>query len=759
MDNIVRGDKVTPIHRLMASRGLLQIFFALLLVIVIMFVSNYIVYKNSISGIYDKVTQNNRLVIKNIIQSFDSSFAAVNNLIFTVHGLPYDLESEDKSMDMSKAYTLQEHISRLASSIDYVEDVIVFYDSLDLAVTSKGTSDFSVLFDKKYKHDTYSANYWRMFSDSKHALTVFPIADFAVSTDGLTRRTQQLMTVMDGNKVRLSNKNVMVLLNAERLLKQIDLKSMIPGASLVVLDANRNVVLSTDQTQDPSDILDEVYFNPAKEATLTRKDFEYNFYKSDYNDFIYINKVPYQFQNIGSVETANHMIMISAIISAVLLSALLSVYLYRPVKDILKLLGGGHVKGNDFRKIYSGIVKVQAENESLRTQMDFADKELRRGIFLQMLDGYAYSRELEMQLQKNYAFFFPERQFVMTALQVKIPSDGDSQLGMPVADIAGMLEDHLRAAGPAIVFYTGHLQFVALVAIRQPSARKAVIECLEDLTRRAAKEELQGLALWASVSKLYDSKMTNCQEAYQDIQNARIYRNINAERAVVDLESIRYVSHIHFPFEKIEKLSNTLLSGKTEEAKHILQDIVHENTERGIHHHQFAHIAKSIFYYLMKHAETLPVGSKESFQLEMAFCLQVDNAYSYRDITDALQAVVEWIGSKRLQEGKSKLNLEFITQYIELHYMENLYLDHMAEVLNTSPKYFSNYFKKAFGVGYVDYLNKVRLSHAREFLKHSELSVAEIGEKTGYLNASTFTTTFKKYYGISPSEFRKMPVD
>ncbi|MDD9269080.1 helix-turn-helix transcriptional regulator [Paenibacillus sp. GCM10023248] len=748
---------MTPINRLMASRGLLQIFCALLLVIVIMVVSNYIVYKNSISGIYDKVTQNNRLVIKNIIQSFDSSFAAVNNLIFAVHGLPYDLESPDKSIDMAKAYTLQEHIARLASSIDYIEDVIVFYDNLDLTVTAKGTSDFNVLFDKKYKHDTYSAKYWRMFASSKHEQTVFPITDFAVMADGLTRRTQQLMAVSDGNKVRLSNKNVMVLLNAERLLKQMDLKSMIPGASLVVLDANRNVVLSTDKSQDPSDILDEVYFSPDKEATLTRKNFEYNFYKSEYNDFIYINKVPYQFQNIGSVEAANHMIMISAIISAVLLSALLSVYLYRPVKDILKLFGGGHVKGNDFRKIYSGIVKVQAENESLRAAMDFADKELRRGVFLQMLDGYSYSRELEMQLQKHYAFFFPERQFVMAALQMKPPAAGDSQPGRPIEEIASMMDEGLRTAGPAAVFYTGHLEFVALVAIRQPSMRKVVIECLENFVKRAVKEELQGHELWACVSKLYDAKTAHCHEAYQDIKNARLYRNINAERSVVDLETIRYVSQIHFPFERIEKLSNTLLSGKSDEAMSILLEIVQENTERGIHLHQFAHIAKSIFYYLMKHTDSSAASSKESFQLETAFCRKVDNAYSCGEVTEALQTVVQWIGSRRLQEGKSKLNPEFITQYIELHYMDNLYLDHMAEVLNTSPKYFSNYFKKTFGVGYVDYLNKIRLSHAREYLKQTELSVAEIGEKTGYLNASTFTTTFKKYYGISPSEFRKKP--
>ncbi|KRE82566.1 AraC family transcriptional regulator [Paenibacillus sp. Soil766] len=740
----------------MASRGLLQIFFALLLVITIMFISNYIVYKNSISGIYEKITQNNSLVVQNIIQSFDSSFAAVNNLIFSVHGLPYDLESESKTLDMAKAFTLQEHLARLASSLDYVEDIIVFYDGLDLAVTSKGTSDFQVLFDKKYKHDTYTPKYWQMFAASKHALTFFPISDYAVSTDGLTRRTQQLMVAMDGNKVRLSNKNVMVLLNAEKLLKQIDLKAMIPGASLLVLDASRNVVLSTDLAQEPGDILNEVYFSPEKEATLTRNDVEYHFYKSEYNDFIYINKVPFKFQNIDSVGNANHMIMISAIISAVLLSAFLSVYLYRPVKDILKLFGGGQVKGNDFRKIYSGIVKVQAENEALKEQIRFSDQELRRSLFLQMLDGYAHTRELELQLQPYYEFFFPERQFVMVALQIRPPSEGNVQQGLPIHEITSRFADALGGAGPVAAFYTGSMQFTALVGVALPSGRKAVLGALEGWAKYASQEELQGCGLWVGLTRLYDSKVTNCQEAYQDLKNGRVYRNIDAMEAVMDLETSPYVPTMHVPFESLEKLSNTVLSGKTEEAIQLLDHIFEENTALGIHHHQLAHLAKSVFYYLMKPNESSAADSKESLQLEMAFCRKLDHASSRAEVIEAIQDIVRFIGSKRLLEGKSKLNPEFINQYIELHYMENLYLDHMAELLNTSPKYFSNYFKKTFGVGYVEYLNKVRLSHAREFLRHTELSVAEIGEKTGYLNASTFTTTFKKYYGISPSEFRKM---
>lgn len=290
-------------NRLIANRGLLQIFFALQLVIGIMFIFNYIVYKNSITGIYDKVSENNRMVIRNIIQSFDTSFSSINNLIFNIHALPSDrMQLDNGKLDMEKVITLQDSVTSIVSNVDIVEDVVISFDNHDLAITTRGTSNLDALFDRRYKSQKFNSMFWKTFTRSEHELTVFPAEVYADQSSGYGRN---LMIAVDGNKVRMSNKNLMILINVNRLLKGVDLNSMIPGASLIVLDANRNVILSTEKDLDLVGILNDVYFNPSQEASLTHDDFEYNFYKSDYNGFIYINKMPYKFQNIDSVTDAN----------------------------------------------------------------------------------------------------------------------------------------------------------------------------------------------------------------------------------------------------------------------------------------------------------------------------------------------------------------------------------------------------------------------------------------------------------------------
>ena len=748
--------EVIHLNRLIANRGLLQIFFALQLVVGIMFIFNYIVYKSSISGIYEKVTENNRMVIKNIIQSFDTSFSSINNLMFNIHALPYEqIMDSDGKPDMEKVLSLQESLARMVTTMDFVEDAIITYD-YKMAITPRGTSSMEALFDRKYTTNKYNSAFWNHFIRSEHDFTVFPAETY---TESLTGYKRNMMVAVDSSKIRMSNKKLMVMIDVNKLLNSIDLKAMIPGASLIVLDADRNIILSTEKDLDLVEILNDVYFNPSSEASLTHENFEYNFYKSDYNGFIYINKLPYKFQNIDSVTDANQWIMYGAIVLTAVMSVLLSIYLYRPVKNILHLLGGSNVKGNDFVKIQSGIIKMQRENESLKNQMGLVNAEIRRGVFLQALDGYAHSREYEMQMQNHYAYLFQRRHFVLASIHLQ-PLDGNELPELSVEEITEMIGHGIQESlEHAVVFHEDHLKFLVLIGIEQPSERKKALKRFEGYVRQAEHDTFAGFKLWGCVGRVFESQISNCREAYEELRNGFLYRSVNGKESVTDTEAIRFVPDIHFPFHKMDKLSNCLMTGKTDEAMDIVDEIIDENASLRVHFHQLLHIAQTMFFIMLRQADASEESRQELFRLETEVMGRLQRAYHHQEIREALMEGLRRVAAMRNYDLKSKLNPAFISQYIELHYMENLYLDHMAEVLDTSSKYFSNYFKKTFGVNYVEYLNKVRLSHAREYLKNTELSIAEIGEKTGFTNSSTFTTTFKKYCGVSPSEYRKKTVN
>ena len=75
--------------------------------------------------------------------------------------------------------------------------------------------------------------------------------------------------------------------------------------------------------------------------------------------------------------------------------------------------------------------------------------------------------------------------------------------------------------------------------------------------------------------------------------------------------------------------------------------------------------------------------------------------------------------------------------------------------VDISPYYFSKLFKQETGGNFIEYLTEVRLRNARELLKDSGLSIKEICAESGYSDPNYFSRIFKKYEGVTPSEFRE----
>lgn len=92
--------------------------------------------------------------------------------------------------------------------------------------------------------------------------------------------------------------------------------------------------------------------------------------------------------------------------------------------------------------------------------------------------------------------------------------------------------------------------------------------------------------------------------------------------------------------------------------------------------------------------------------------------------------------------------------YLETHFRENLTLDILASHVGFHPVYLSKLFKKFTGVTFVQRLNQLRISYAKNLLKQG-LTVTEACFNCGFNSLSNFQHTFKKTTGFTPSEFKK----
>lgn len=107
--------------------------------------------------------------------------------------------------------------------------------------------------------------------------------------------------------------------------------------------------------------------------------------------------------------------------------------------------------------------------------------------------------------------------------------------------------------------------------------------------------------------------------------------------------------------------------------------------------------------------------------------------------------------------NEEDINPNFIQmlKYINANLHKKLYLKELAEKFYLNPTYCCALFKKTASGSFSQYIADLRMRKAKELLKDYNLSIKEVAIKTGYNDYSYFNKVFKRFYDITPAEFRK----
>jgi len=91
---------------------------------------------------------------------------------------------------------------------------------------------------------------------------------------------------------------------------------------------------------------------------------------------------------------------------------------------------------------------------------------------------------------------------------------------------------------------------------------------------------------------------------------------------------------------------------------------------------------------------------------------------------------------------------------VDARYREELDVPALARAARLSPAHFSREFKREFGETPHQYLLTRRLERAAELLRNTDRSVADVCFAVGLRSVGSFTTSFGRAYGMSPTAYR-----
>jgi len=80
-------------------------------------------------------------------------------------------------------------------------------------------------------------------------------------------------------------------------------------------------------------------------------------------------------------------------------------------------------------------------------------------------------------------------------------------------------------------------------------------------------------------------------------------------------------------------------------------------------------------------------------------------------------------------------------------------VEELAARSGYSASHFARQFTRVYGVSPIQYLNSIRILHAKNLLRTDQYTIAEIAQKCGFSNVYYFSRCFKQLTGIPPTKW------
>jgi two-component system, response regulator YesN len=166
---------------------------------------------------------------------------------------------------------------------------------------------------------------------------------------------------------------------------------------------------------------------------------------------------------------------------------------------------------------------------------------------------------------------------------------------------------------------------------------------------------------------------------------------------------------------------------------------------------------KTISIELLSQIKTItPTNSFDEKDFPEELYLNVLSTETVIDCQHLLESMIIPLVKKIHNATKTtnKKIVQKVVDLIEQYYAEEISLTWVASKVHLNSSYVSRLLKKECGKNFTDLLTGCRMEKAKELLRNPEIKISEASEKVGILDAQYFSSKFKKYTGLTPSEYR-----
>lgn len=615
-------------------------------------------------------------------------------------------------------------------------DNIVLYSKRDGLVLEKGTStNAEAMFNVFYTSRQYPLDFWNQQFSETYSNRIFPAASF---TNTIFRNKSQTL----GELIPMIIKNpdhqdfyMVVFLDANKMYQAFH-QSLYHD--LFVYDDQGRMIF-TDSEQDPFLSFEELRPNGGSEFI---QDAKYHFLMSGQGTgFKYVYRVPVErIQYESRLSITLIVLMAAAIALSILFSFLFAARINNPLRKVIESIRDMNVEGP-----YRSNIK---EFDIIRDEIRDNQVILKQVSFINHLKAIRNHERLAVKLD------FTNKPFVFVLFHIQQPySDSGTHAVFQnwLYQMKVRIDSKLIQTFPdSLTFQIERNQILSFVFTDQTPD---LLELLYQLKDILDLEREQGIVTIAMTSVYTDSAQLTA--AYEEAQERVLERRLVHETQIFGKRTSAPAA-VGFSPDQEKEFEANLKEGNAPQLAALLERLFARWQSKDLTDAALARFAESVAGKIQSAVGPFHL---EPVRLEAILSKSGERIGRCRTVQELEQLLMEWVRktAEAVRDKKEEKHpvTAFVVEYVNEHLAEELYLDVLAEKLNLSSGYLSSYFKEKTGMNIVDYINETRIAKATSLLADNRMKINDAAKAVGYQNITSFNRMFKKYTGITPSEFRK----
>lgn len=655
------------------------------------------------------------------------------------------------SEDQMTLYYLFNDLQATAMSEEFIEDVFVYFNNTQMVSCINGNMSSDMYYSLYYDSRELPFEKFRDYMGRSHYNDMLSVhrksgGDMLVFT----------MTVLD-SAVGRKSATVGIVVDYETIRQR--LKAMKWDESMDVLVVNEHddkICANQEISRNHPLKYDSLPVGSFIEADSDGKPCIISVIKSDKTAWKYVAVAPVSLIEKEAEEIRKVAVigLFLSIISGFAISGYLTKKNYNPVKMLLETVknhGSREMEENENEYQWLNRQINQFFQEQVNSERLLADnrKNLKNYYLIQLLQDYYNGRPMEpygidLHMEYNMVMLF----------EPEVKRDDGKEDALQKFVVTNVFEEMcLNHFQVETVEIGERVAAVINLPTQEPRHIQIVKELAENLQQMT--EESFGFMV-----RIFAGSISRGPEgihiSYLQACDMEEYLNLLDTSLILYDEVKNIQPEYDYPAEMEEKIINAMKVGDSRQAGQTMRQVFDRNLTGQVS----ANIYRCLIYDM---TGTLLKGANLGGYREAAGELDLPDQSKVRQPVEEVKKQFEYLLTRicekivRLEKETSRDRTlsKKVQSFIRGNYMDpDLNISITSQHFDMTPAYLSSIYKKQTGGSLLDYINTMRIEHAKELLEEGK-SVVEAAELTGFRDSGTFIRAFKKKYGITPGQLKK----